>query len=408
MLLKEKQMVGAMSGADLKKYRSKKIILGLLYETNALSAAAVGKRLGVSLPTVQVLLNELSKEKLIENKGEGESNGGRKPVLYGLKQNSLFVIACEVGRYSGKLALYNSQNENVSEILRFETSIDDEDLIDKIEEHVQIVLNESKITMDRVHAIGVAMPGLVNVDKGINNTIKNADFRNVKRHLERRFKKLSYVNNDARMQAFGEYRFGAARGYENAVVINWNWGIGLGMIFNGELYSGATGFAGELSHIKVVDDGDLCICGKRGCLETVSSVKVLLNKAREGIKKGIISQLTNDFAKRLPHLMVHDLINAARKGDEFSITLLNEVGLALGTGMSMTIQLLNPDIIVLGGVMSRANQFVLTPIQQSLNKYCLEEISINTKIKISENWEQAGLLGITAMLFQKLFSIASN
>jgi len=99
-----------------------------------------------------------------------------------------------------------------------------------------------------------------------------------------------------------------------------------------------------------------------------------------------------------------NIINATKQGDEFSINLLNNVGLALGKALSNTIQLLNPDIIVLGGVVSGANQYVLTPIQQSINQYCLEQISGNTKIVISENWEQSGLLGVTAMLFQKLFS----
>ena len=101
-------------------------------------------------------------------------------------------------------------------------------------------------------------------------------------------------------------------------------------------------------------------------------------------------------------------MTAAKSGDEFSISLLNAVGLALGKALANTIQLLNPDIIVLGGVVSGANKYVLTPIQQSINKFCLDQISGNTKIVISENWEQSGLLGITAMLFQKLFSDMSN
>ena len=108
--------------------------------------------------------------------------------------------------------------------------------------------------------------------------------------------------------------------------------------------------------------------------------------------------------KRIDELKPEHIIQAAKSGDEFSISLLNKIGLALGKGLSTTIQLLNPDIIVLGGTIANANQYVLTPIQQSLNKNCLEQITRSTSIVISENWEQSGVLGIAAMLYQKIFS----
>jgi predicted NBD/HSP70 family sugar kinase len=121
-----------------------------------------------------------------------------------------------------------------------------------------------------------------------------------------------------------------------------------------------------------------------------------------------VSQLTEKFKDQINLLHPENIIEAAKSGDEFSISLLNQVGLALGKGLSFTIQLLNPNIIVLGGPISAAKQYVLIPIQQSLNKYCLEQIYSNTKIAVSEDWEQSGLLGITAMIFQKIFSDMLN
>ena len=248
------------------------------------------------------------------------------------------------------------------------------------------------------------MPGLIDEANGINFTIKNKSHRNIRERLEKKFEKLVYVNNDARMQAYGEYIFGAARGHKNAIVVTWSWGVGLGVIIDGKLYNGSTGFAGELSHIQLVEDGNLCICGKRGCLETVTSAYVLVREAIKGINENRVSQLTEQFKGKTNELKPEDVILAARAGDEFSIHLLHQVGLALGKGLSITLQLLNPDIIVLGGPVSMANQFVLTSIQQSLNKYCLEQIYANTRIVISEIWEQSGLLGVTAMMYQKIFS----
>jgi predicted NBD/HSP70 family sugar kinase len=302
------------------------------------------------------------------------------------------------------MIIYNSHNQAVTSLGYFETSIDDDDLVEKIYATAQNLIKEAGIDESRIFGIGLTMPGLIDETRGINYTIKNKKYANVKERLETRFNKLVYVNNDARMQAYGEYIFGKAKGHANAVIVNWGWGIGMGLIINGKLYNGSTGFAGELSHTKFVDDGELCICGKRGCLETIGSMHVLVNTAIEGIKNGVISQLTVGFKNRVNELQPDDIINAAKSGDEFAISLLNKIGLAVGKGLSFTIQLLNPEIIVLGGVASKANRFILTPIQQALNKYCLEQISTNVEIEISENWEQSGLLGVTAMLFQELFS----
>jgi predicted NBD/HSP70 family sugar kinase len=404
MILLQNYTKTELSGNELKNYRRKKKILNLLYQHDTLPATIIGKRIGVSLPTAISLLKELSNDKLVESRGAGESKGGRRPMMFGLKNDSIFVIACELGRFKGKLAIYDAHNQLLAPVVEFDANIDEDDLVEKIYNEAQKIIVEKDLNSDRIFGFGIAMPGLVDEGVGVNYTIKNQSFQNIKERLQEKFDALVYVNNDARMQAYGEFVFGEAVDHQNALIINWNWGLGLGMILDGKLYNGATGFAGELSHIKFLEEGNLCICGKRGCLETVTSVYVLLANAREAIKQERISQLTQRFKGREDELRIEDIISAVKQGDEFCISLINKVGLALGKALSNTIQLMNPDIIVIGGIVSEANQYVLTPIQQSINQYCLEQISGNTKIVISKTWKESGLLGITAMLFQKLFS----
>lgn len=408
MMLIETGRKTELSGNLLKKYRQKKKILYLLYNYGTLSGPAISKRIGVSLPTVITMLNELTEKGYIETCGTGESRGGRKPAIFGLSNNSIYIVACEIERYGAKLIIYNSHNKPVSPLVRFETNIDDPKLTDKIYKNARQLIKEHQIDEQRIFGVGVTMPGLIDEEEGINFTIKNKSYRNVKQRLEDKFNTMVYVNNDARMQAFGEYHFGAAQGHPNAIIVTWSWGVGLGVIVDGKLYNGSSGFAGEFSHIQVIEDGNLCICGKRGCLETVTSAYVLVREAINGINENKVSQLTEQFKGRTSELKPEDIIQAAKAGDEFSIHLLHQLGLALGKGLSITIQLLNPGIIVLGGPVSAANQFILTSIQQSLNKYCLEQIYTNTKIVISDIWEQSGLLGVTAMLYQKIFSDVYN
>lgn len=408
MLLVQDINKANLTGTELKKYRQKKKILNLLYKYDSMSGKTIGSRLGVSFPTAITLLNELMETKMVETGGTGASSGGRKPALFRLSNSSMFIIACELGHYKGKITIYNSHNQSVTPITYFTTNIDDNELVDKVYSIAQNLIKENNIDKDRIFGVGLTMPGLVDEENGINYTIKNEKFRNVRERLHDKFNKMIYVNNDARMQAYGEYVFGKAKGHTNAIIINWNWGIGMGMILNGRLYNGSNGFAGEISHAKFIDEGELCICGKRGCLETVASSYELVKRAVEGIKAGKVSQLTQKFKNRESELQPEDIINAALSGDEFSIDVLNKISNAMGKGLSFTIQLLNPDVIVIGGVISRANRFVLNPVQQALNQYCLEQISSNVKLVISENWEQSGLLGIAAMMYQQLFSDMSS
>lgn len=394
-----------LSGNELKNYRRKKKILTLLYSEGTLSAAEIAKRIGVSVPTSLLLLKELSQENYVGTNGTGISRGGRRPALFGLKPDSIFVVSCELGRYKCKLAIFNPQNQLQAPVETIDTDIDDPKLVDKVYLTAQKVLNEKGIDKSLVYGIGLAMPGLVDETQGVNYTIKNKELRAVADRFRQKFDTMVYVNNDARMQAYGEFVFGAARGHKNALVVNWNWGLGLGIIQDGKLYNGSTGFAGELSHIKFVDDGDLCICGKRGCLETVSSVYVVIRRAREAILAGKVSQLTAQFKGRENEIGVEDIIKAARKGDECCIGLLHSVSSSLGKALANAIQLLNPDIIVLGGILTGAKKHIKAPIQQAIDMHCLEQISGNVQLVISQNWQKAGLLGVTATLFQKLFSI---
>jgi len=404
MLLVSEKEYADLSVNKLKKYRLKKRILRLLYKYEGLSSPEISKHLHVSVPTIITLLNELISSNYIESKGTGKSKGGRKPLIYGLAKDSLYAIACDMGRYSTRMTIFNSHNEQATPIRNIETSIDDPELENKLFHAAEQLTEEYNIPYDKIFGIGVDMPGLIDSKLGYNYTIKDKNKQDIKERLFTKFHKLVYIDNDARMQAFGEYTFGKAKGKNNAIVINWNWGIGLGMILNGRLYRGTTGFAGELSHIKMVEDGTLCICGKKGCLETIASAHALLAYAREGIQDKVVSQLNSILSEENKELTVEDIISAAKAGDEFSISILSKVGIALGKGLSYIIQLMNPEIIVLGGSLARSNQFVLTPIQQSINKYCLEKISSNSEIVISEISEKSGLLGVNATMYQKIFS----
>lgn len=394
----------SLSSADLNKVKQKKQILSLLHSFGFTSAPELSKRLKISLPTCIGLLNDLISMGYVKNIGIGESSGGRKPNLYGLPDDSFYVISCDFARFSASMTICDCYNKFVTPVIQIDTHIDDPELVEKLYQAAHGLMDEHHIPNEKVYGLGVDMPGLIDSKAGINFTIKDKNFQNISRDLKKKFKKLIYVDNDARMHAHGEFHFGAAKDYSNAIIIHWSWGLGLGIFINGQLFSGNNGFAGEFSHIPMVENGDLCICGKRGCLETIASSNTIMKRVKQGFAEHEISSLINQFKDHPEKVTPEDVINSARLGDEFCISILNEIGKAMGKGLSYIIQLLNPEVIVLSGPISKANQFVLSPIQQSLNRLCLENISGNTTIIVSDMGDQSALLGTSEMVFQKVFT----
>lgn len=394
----------SFSASDLNKIKQKKKILNLLHTHGYTSAPELSKWLKISLPTCIVLLNDLILQGYVKNIGIGESSGGRKPNLYGLPDDAFYVISCDFARYYASMTICDCNNKFVTPIVRIDTNMDDPEMVEKLYQAAQTLLKEHRISDTKVFGIGVDMPGLIDAKAGINFTIKDKKYQHVSRALEKRFNKLVYIDNDARMHAHGEFHFGAAKEYRDAIIIHWSWGLGLGIFVNGQLYSGNNGFAGEFSHIPMIENGDLCICGKRGCLETIASSNTIMKRVKEGFENNEISSLINHFKNQPDKVTPEDVINFARQGDEFCISILNEIGKAMGRGLSYIIQLLNPEVIVLSGPLSKARQYVLSPIQQSLNRFCLEKISGNTTVIVSDLGDQSALLGTAEMVFQKVFT----
>ena len=245
------------------------------------------------------------------------------------------------------------------------------------------------------------MPGLIDSDSGINYTYLISPDKPIQKIFQEKFKIPVYIENDSKARALAELRFGLAKNTKNSLVIQLDWGLGLGMILNGNLYKGNSGFSGEFSHILIKEDGILCSCGKRGCLETIASGKAMVRQATEALKLNKNSSLYKITIKNNHQLTPEDIVNAAIKGDQLALSLLNNMGQELGKGLSYLIQILNPELIILGGIISQANEYLLTPINQSLFKYCIPKMRENTKLKISKIGLEAGLLGAVSVVFER-------
>lgn len=392
-----------------KKLLQKNEIIKLLFLQESLTNAKLVKETGLSLPTITQLIAELSEEGYVELIGSDSSSGGRKPYLLGLKNDAFYIISINIERYSAEIALINSNKENFGKIHQFEMDLNDKNAtVDIVSANILKFIDEADINVDRLIGVGISMPGLTDADRGINYNFLNFDELSVVEIIEKRVKLPVFIINDAKARALAELRFGKAKEAQNALVLYIGWGLGTGLILNGQLYNGSSGFSGELSHIPIIENGILCQCGKRGCLETVASGTALSRLAIEGIARGESTDLARIAGKSANSIHYMTIVESALKGDSFSIDILAEVGYELGRGIAMLVQILNPELIIFGGKMVKAGQFITIPIEHSLNKYCLKDLRKPITIDISEMGEQASLLGAAINVTERYFSNPNN
>ena len=392
-----------------KKQQYKNDIIKLLYLQKSQTNANLVKETGLSLPTVTQLLNDLTEQHSIELLGSGNSSGGRKPNLIGLTDDAFYVVSVAIERYSAKIALINSKNNNVTGTKQIELDIKDKNAtVDIISSELNNFKNQLDINLERLIGVGISMPGLTNTDKGINYNFLNFGKQSLAEILTERIGLPVYIINDAKSRALAELRFGKAKGTSNTLVIYIGWGLGTGLILDGKLYYGSMGFSGEFSHIPIIENGILCHCGKRGCLETVASGLALERLALKGIANGENTELTRLAGKSPKHIHYMTVVDSALKGDSFSIDILTEIGSELGRGIAMLVQILNPELILFGGQMLKAGHFLTIPIEHSLNKYCLTDLRNSYKIGISDMGEEASLLGPVINVVEKYFSNPNN
>lgn len=394
--------ISDMNVVDKKNKFQKRKIIKYLYLYGAMANTDLGKLIKLSTPKIISLLSELKNEGLIEELGQGSSSGGRRPNLFGNKENAFYIVSISINIFKTSVSIFNAKNQKITDDKILPLTISNEtSIIDPIVEFTENIIRENQIPRDKIIGIGIEMPGLVDSETGINKTYM-VSAQPVAEIFREKFGLDVLIENDAKTRAFAELRFGAARSKKNVLAVHLDWGIGLGIIVNGRLYKGRDGFAGEFGHLPMVDNGILCKCGKQGCLETIASGTAIARMAKEGMKAGRSSLLGQLVDKDPEKIEIRKIVQAAAMGDQYSISILANVGHWLGKGLAYLIQIFNPELIIVGGRMSEANQFILPPIQQAIQIFCNPELGNDIQIKVSELGNQAGIQGVAALLLERV------
>jgi predicted NBD/HSP70 family sugar kinase len=383
-----------------KKLLIKRKIIKQIFFSRTISCAELSWRIKKSLPLTTKLINELVQEGFVIETGFAPSTGGRRPITYSLKPDVLYVVSVALDQFVARIVIMDLKNDFVTRIEKLELPLpQNPEALFILTEKIHKVIKESGIPMQKIAGIGIGMPGFVDFKKGINYSFLKAPRTSIVEYISDKIGLPVFIDNDSSLIALAELRFGAALGKKNAMVINIGWGIGLGMVMNGELFRGHNGFAGEFSHIPLFANGKLCSCGKSGCLETETSLLVIIEKAKQGLHAGKLSVLK---AAQMEHYeeASETIITAVQEGDRFAVDLFSEAGYNIGRGVAILIHILNPEVIILSGRGSTAGKIWQAPIQQALNEHCIPRLAANTAIEMSTLGYNAELIGAAALVME--------
>ena len=382
----------------------RQIINHYLYEHSS-TLPDLAKELKVSVPTITKFIGEMTEKGYIISYGKQETNEGRPPTLYGLNPKSGYFIGVDLKQSSISLAVMNF----VGEVLEFKTGIpckleNTPEGLERLCDEILAFIEQLDIEKEKILNIGINIAGRVNPESGYSYSWFNFEERPLSDVLSERMNYPVSIDNDSRAMTYGELTHGVVKGEKNVIFINLSWGLGCGLIFNGELYTGKSGFSGEFGHFCVFDNEKICNCGKKGCLETeVSGLALhsnLLNAVQQEGKESILS----DKIKEDPDsLSLTDIIDATNKEDLLCIDLVEEVGQKLGRYLASLINLLNPELVIIGGDLAKTEDYILQPVRGAVRKYSLNLVNKDSAVVLSKLQDKAGIVGACMLARYKMF-----
>ncbi|MDN4593046.1 ROK family transcriptional regulator [Polycladomyces subterraneus] len=371
---------------------NKASILRSLIKSSPLTKAEIASRTQLTFVTVSNLLTELVEEGLVQELGYAESNGGRKPVLFGINSSAYVFLGVDVQVEKLVCVLTDFQCkvlDSRTELINVRQGPDS--VIRQIRILVDRILNENNVEFKRIGGIGASTPGPIDDKTGVIISPpnmpgwKNVPFRDM---LQHEFQVACHLEKDANAAALGESRFGTGAGIQHLIYIIIDVGIGGGIIINGEVYRGFLNGAGEIGHISIDVNGTECNCGTWGCLEAMASRAVIEKK------------IAQEFGYPVPFDKILEL---SAQGDNTVNEHLAQAGSYLGVAIANLCNIFNPEMVILGGDIATRCDVYFEHARQTAKRRILPDFSHRIKIERAKLGELSGAIGAAVFAFEKMF-----
>lgn len=377
--------------SERKGGQMKKEILRYFIDNGNATIQELSRETGLSVPTITKALGELIDLEYVNEHGKQDRGEGRRPILYGLNPLSGYFVGVELHADHVDMGMMDFRGDIVAAddnvAYDMSSTIDSVDTLCRL---VEEFMARTGVQRDKVLGVSLCISGRVNSSSGYSHTFLNVTEQPLTKLLSARLGLPVGIENDTRAFAYGEYIKGCVKGEKNILFVNLSKGIGLGMVIDGHLYRGKSGFAGEIGHMHVYDNELLCHCGKKGCLETEVSGDALVRKIRERIEGGESSMLSRWYGD---DFTLGNVIDAVNDEDTLCIDALEEMGERLGVWLANLINLFNPEMVIIGGSLANTGDFLLQPVRSSIRKHSLSLANRDTTLCLSRLKERGGVLG---------------
>jgi glucokinase-like ROK family protein len=383
------------------------VIMNHLRTNAPISRAALAETTGLNKTTVSSLVNELIERQFVQEIGLATPSSGRPGIQLKLNPTAGFIVSCEIGTY---FILVICTDFSPKVIWRYEEPFDlaigQAAILDRALAILNQAIEAGCTECGTLLGMAVGVPGLVDQASGTLLFAPNLGWKDlpVRTILQQSFKVPLFVDNEANIASLGEHYFGAAQGYEEVLYISAGVGLGGGIVHGGRVFSGVTGVSAEFGHMTLDPDGEICKCGNQGCWETQVSQQALFRHVWRRIDQGETSRLFELTGGSRASLTVPLIVEAARAGDAVALDALEIIGRHLGIGIASLVNALNPELVVFGGILSLAGEFLLPVITKEVEQRALKWNREAMRLVLARHASDACVMGGVAAVYQAILA----
>ena len=344
---------------------NRSIVLKTIQNYGPISRSEIAKKYKISSTTVTAAVRELIQQGFVYEDGVGKSSGGRKPILVKFFSDSKFIIAVAITNSSIIIA-----ETNLEAKVRRQKKFPVHNLTGKlvIDYLIKSISQFLEVYPDLKKCIGISInfPGIIDVKREVIGENTKLKLKNVplKEIMKEQFKLKIWLENDSNAIVLAEKRFGAYRKFKNLVYITIDDGVGAGIVVNGHILRGCNGGTGEFGHTTIDKNGIRCDCGNRGCLENYVNWPAVYSKVLSSIEQGINTVMFEMVKGDINQITPSIFRSALEKNDKLAKKIMRQTAVYLATGIVNLVNLLNPDIIILGGKVAYGNHFLIDQVKK--------------------------------------------
>lgn len=381
------------------------------------SRAQLAERTALSGTTITHLIDELlaqgivveedAEEARIRANGNGHRRVGRPSTGLRLNPSARYVVGVHIGIGILRAAVVNLHAEIVhNTITEFDVTAPATRILHQIARLIRRTITGSRIDTERLIGLGIGASGLVDFESGVNVLAPNLGWHDVplREWMQTHLNMPVVVDNNVRAMALGEALFGAGRGVGVLAFVYGRVGVGAGFVVNGRLFRGSGAGAGEIGHtVMIPDGGDLCVCGKRGCLETLVSERVLVREAERLARRHPRSILAQRLAHQDGAKPIERIFAAASEGDAATLALIEARAHYLGIALANLVNVLNPELILLGGMFAQGSEFFLPAAERTMRERAFAGLGSRVRVQPTRFGWRAGVIGAASLALSTFF-----